>query len=123
MISDRQQQRRAMTADNQELSSENWFADLIGNGVNATEQLKSVKEFAYKSFDAIDKDKNGYLSHLELEYAINESSDYRQRAFLKFLLDNHEQIAESEDDSAHLEDGISRQDLESYFDLIVTLLC
>lgn len=112
-----------MTADNQELSSENWFADLIGNGVNATEQLKSVKEFAYKSFDAIDKDKNGYLSHLELEYAINESSDYRQRAFLKFLLDNHEQIAESEDDSAHLEDGISRQDLESYFDLIVTLLC
>ena len=109
-------------ADNQELKSESWFADLIGNGANASEQLKAVKDYAYKSFDAIDKDKNGFLSHQELEQAISAASDYKQRSFLKFILDNHEQIAESEDDSLQVEDGISRKDLESYFELIATLL-
>lgn len=111
-----------MTADNLDLKSESWFADLIGNGANAVEQLKAIKDFAYKSFDAIDKDKNGFLSREELEQAIREGSEYKQRAFLKFILDNQDQIAEAEEDSANIEDGISRRDLESYFELISTLL-
>ncbi len=109
-------------ADNLNLKSESWFAELIGHGANAKEQLQAVKEYAYKSFDAIDRDKNGFLTRQELEQALHNSSDYKQRSFLKFILDNHEQIAEAEDDSVHAEDGISRDDLESYFELILTLL-
>ena len=110
--------------DNQELSSEAWFADLIGDGSKIADQLKEVKEFAYNSFDSLDKDGNGFLSCEELELACNNAVDlnYRQRSFLKFLLDNHEQISEAYDDGDMESYGVSREDLESYFELIATLL-
>ncbi len=97
-----------------------WFSDIVGDGSNVSDQLQAIKNFAYNSFDKLDKDKNGFISRKELEVAIAADLDQTEQKFLVFLLDNHEQIAEACDD-AEL-DGISRNDLEQYFDLISTLL-
>ncbi|MBX9686716.1 MAG: hypothetical protein K2X27_08440 [Candidatus Obscuribacterales bacterium] len=104
-----------------ECAGDNWFADLIGDGSQIADQLMAVKTFAYAAFDKIDQNRNGFLAQDELNTALCQPVlEYREKAFLKFLLDNYEQISESFDEG-HGE-GISRADLESYFDLIATLL-
>lgn len=104
------------------LSSEsNWFADLIGDGSSLAEQLEQIKTFAYAAFDRLDTDGNGFMSQTELEEALKDASiEKKERSFLTFLLDNHDQIAEASDELGS--DGISRSDLESYFELIAALL-
>lgn len=98
-----------------------WFADLIGDGTGLAEQLGQIKEFAYAAFDRLDLDGNGYMSQAELEEALKASNiGEKEKSFLSFLLDNHDQIAEANEDAGS--DGISRSDLESYFELIATLL-
>lgn len=107
---------------NEEPSSNTWFADIMGDGSQMGDQLQAIKNFAYIAFDKIDKDGNGFLSQVELE-ALLASGELgkREQSFLTFLLDNHDQIAEATDEGEHA-DGISRYDLEAYFDLIATLL-
>ena len=99
-----------------------WFADIASDGSSVAEQLKSIKTFAYEAFDKLDKDQNGYISRKELELAIAADLQYTEQKFLKFLLENHEQIAEACDEGGASMEGISRDDLEQYFDLIATLL-
>jgi len=103
-------------------NGETWFSDITGDGSSIAEQLQSVKDFAYRSFDRLDSDKNGFISHEELEAALgSDQLSPRERKFLAFLLENHDQIAEAYDEFVG-NDGISRKDLESYFELIATLL-
>jgi hypothetical protein len=99
-----------------------WFADILGDGSNIAEQLKAVKAFAYQAFDKLDIDQNGFISHEELEATLKgEGLQPRERMFVTFLLDNHDQIADAFDERT-IADGISRKDLEFYFDLVATLL-
>ncbi len=103
-------------------TEDTWFSDIIGDGSQIGDQLKAVKDFAYSSFDKLDKDGNGFLSRKELELALAADLQNTEKKFLEFLLDNHEQICEACDDGRVSADGISRQDLEFYFELIRTLL-
>ena len=99
-----------------------WFADILGDGSAVQEQLEAIKLFAYKAFDKLDRDGNGFISDDELETAL-QSGDLlpRERNFLTFLQENHDQIADAFNENT-ISDGISRQDLEAYFDLVATLL-
>lgn len=99
-----------------------WFSDIIGDGSNVADQLQAIKNFAYQAFDKLDKDQNGFISRKELEVAIAADLQQNEQKFLQFLLDNHEQITEACDDGSTSTDGISRKDLDLYFDLIATLL-
>lgn len=100
--------------------SGSWFSDVAGDGSSVADQLQSIKKFAYRSFDRLDQDNNGYISRAELEEAIAANLGGTEQKFLVFLLDNHEQISEASEDASP--DGISRQDLDLYFELISTLL-
>jgi hypothetical protein len=111
-------------AENEDAPSGNdaWFTDILGDGSDVGEQLKAVKDFAYRSFDKLDRDKNGFVSHDELELALaNSELNPREKMFLSFLLENHDQIADAFDERT-IADGISKKDLDAYFELISTLL-
>jgi hypothetical protein len=86
--------------------------------------LNDVREFAYKSFDDLDADRNGYLTRVELLKTLEHGDlDNRESSFIMFLLNNHEQIVEmNEDSKPEQADGISREDIELYFKLIANIL-
>lgn len=86
--------------------------------------LYAVKEFAYNSFDRLDKDGNGFIETHELaEVLENGNLSSREKSFVMFLLNNQEQISEMYDDGDNApSDGISRQDIEHYFELIANLI-
>lgn len=88
----------------------------------AAPDLRAIKEFAYRSFDQLDKDGDGFLQRTELKEELESGRlDSREKSFVTFLLNSHEQIASMNDDATHAE-GISRQDIEYYFSLIAELL-
>ena len=91
--------------------------------VSAIMNLAAVKDFAYNSFDLLDKDSNGYLEPDELEQQLeSDQLSSREKSFVQFLLNNREQIAGMADEEHSPEDGISRSDLELYFELLADLL-
>lgn len=86
--------------------------------------LNAVREFAYKSFDHLDQDKNGFIESAELESLLQGNSlSNREKSFVWFLLTNQEQIAcmAEQGDEADCA-GISRQDIEQYFKLLADLI-
>lgn len=87
-------------------------------------ELTRIKEFAYRTFDTIDRNGNGYLEYTELETALTKpGTDAREKSFIEFLLANCDNIADTVDEGAHsMPDAISRQDLEAYFKLVIGLL-
>ncbi|MBX9568283.1 MAG: EF-hand domain-containing protein [Candidatus Obscuribacterales bacterium] len=85
--------------------------------------LAAVKEFAYRSFDQLDRDGNGFIELTELEDALeNDALGNREKSFVMFLLNNLQQIAEMVHEEGDPNDGVSRQDLESYFQLLANLI-
>jgi hypothetical protein len=106
-----------------------WFSPYVGKAERtAGDALSEVRDFAYSAFDRLDKNKNGFLEISELEAALKTGSlSEREQSFIMFLLNNHEAIAESFDESAigspaAKTAGISRQDLDAYFKLVLSLL-
>ena len=83
-------------------------------------------EFAYKAFDQLDFNGNGYLEWNELHAALkNPDLSDRERQFVQFLLENQKTIADSYDEGelqSSLQKGISRRDLNSYCTLIMNQL-
>ncbi len=86
--------------------------------------LNAVKEFAYHSFDALDKDGNGFLTRHELLATLQHAElNNREKSFVMFLLNNHPQIASMNEEHQPEEvSGISRNDIELYFELLANLL-
>lgn len=87
--------------------------------------LNAVKEFAYNSFDRLDKDGNGFIEMNELQTVLDEDGalNNREKSFVVFLLNNFEQISIMQDEGLKSPvDGISRADIELYFKLLATLL-
>lgn len=99
-----------------------WFTSEDAGAV--TYEISCIKEFAYSTFDTLDRNGNGYLEYTELEDALTTPGrGSREKSFIQFLLDNREQIADSFDEGADsMLDSISRGDLEAYFKLVIDLL-
>ena len=86
--------------------------------------LPAIREYVYQAFDHLDKNGNGFLEKSELIEALKSQIPRREKSFIVFLLNNQENIAEAvEEEAAGPADGISRQDLESYFAIVAELLC
>lgn len=87
-------------------------------------ELAKIKEFAYRTFDTIDRNGNGYLEYSELETALTKpGTNAREKNFIEFLLANCDNIADTVDEGEDsMPDAISRQDLEAYFKLVIDLL-
>ncbi len=99
-----------------------WFASTeVGS---PSYELSKIKEFAYRTFDTIDRNGNGYLEYSELEIALTKpGTNAREKNFIEFLLANCDNIADTVDEGEHsMPDAISRQDLEAYFKLVIDLL-
>jgi len=89
-----------------------------------SEDIVAIRDFAYKAFDKLDKNGNGFIEQTELAYAHSSAeSGSKEKSFLAFLLNNQEAISEMvAEEQAGPQLGLSRSDLESYFGLITRLL-
>lgn len=102
-----------------------WLHDTTREHENSVvANLRAVKEFAYQAFDALDTDGNGFLSRHELLEAMKGGAlNNREKSFVLFLLNNHPQIESMNTDARAPEGtGISRTDIELYFQLISNLI-
>lgn len=90
---------------------------VTSGGIKVADTLKEIKEFAYKTFDQIDEDSNGFISRTELQKAlINPDLDWRERSYISFLLRRIEDIASAfEEEWDSKDDGISKVDIQEYF--------
>lgn len=105
-----------MTDENFENS---WFT--ANKNENLSEHFEEIKSYAYLIFDRLDTNGNGFIEREELVNALESSATAsRDKSFITFLLNNHENIVEASEDSS--KDGISRNDISAYFDLISSLL-
>ncbi|MBS2009061.1 MAG: hypothetical protein JST01_18560 [Cyanobacteria bacterium SZAS TMP-1] len=94
-----------------------------GGGEGGEPDIKAIREYAYVAFDQLDKNGNGFLEREELMAVLNTPISEREKSFITFLLNNQENIAEMvQEEQSGPSEGISRDDLESYFALISTLL-
>lgn len=85
--------------------------------------INAIKEYAYLAFDHLDKNGNGFLEREELMTVLESNVSEREKSFISFLLNNQENIAEMVQETHQgPSDGISRDDLETYFALISQLL-
>lgn len=99
-----------------------WFSSVTLESMSY--ELRNIKEFAYRTFDSIDRNGNGYLEYSELEDALTRPGmSSKEKNFIAFLLANHDHIADTVDEGAQsCPDAISRADLEAYFKLVIDLL-
>lgn len=105
-----------MTDENFENS---WFTD--NKSENLSDHFNEIKSYAYLIFDRLDTNGNGFIEREELEDALKSSATAaRDKSFITFLLNNHENIVEASEDAS--QDGISRKDIAAYFELISSLL-
>jgi len=99
-----------------------WFSQY--STANLAEHFNEIKTYAYLAFDQLDQDHNGFIDQDELLNALNSpQTSEREKSFISFLLNNQQAIADSFDEGqAQDPEGISRQDLEAYFNLVSGLI-
>ncbi len=99
-----------------------WFTSFSSQ--NLAERFKEIKTYAYLAFDQLDEDRSGFVTDEELQTAMSSQQvNDREKSFITFLLNNREAISDSFDEGPMQDpEGISRQDLEQYFNMIVHLL-
>lgn len=91
--------------------------------ISVIKNLAAVREFAFKSFDLLDRDGNGFIETEELlDILENGELSNREKSFVNFLLNNQPQIAEMQDEITSPPGAISREDLKHYFNLLSDLL-
>lgn len=100
-----------------------WFSSYKGND-SPTPDLTAIRDYAFNCFDKLDANKNGFIEMKELRLALADpNADARERSFIIFLLNNHKEICDSfKEPGAGNPDGISRDDIESYFKLVISLV-
>ncbi|MBZ0188802.1 MAG: hypothetical protein K8F91_21345 [Candidatus Obscuribacterales bacterium] len=103
-------------------SDNSWFNQF--ESANLKEHLSEIKTYAYLAFDQLDRDKNGFIDNTELMSALTSAStNEREKSFISFLINNRQAIADSYDEGSNQDpEGISRKDLDAYFNLITSLL-
>jgi len=99
-----------------------WVSDYVPTGT-AADAIHEIKAYAYKAFDKLDQNGNGYIEKDELEAFLKsaETPD-REKSFITFLLNNQEAISHSVLEGATApKGGISRLDLDAYFKLVLAM--
>lgn len=88
------------------------------SGINIGDSLAEIKDFAYKTFDQLDQDGDGFLSQAELNNAFTDPiMGWREKSFLLFLMRRVDDIASAySEEWAPKGNGFSRVDLQEYFD-------
>lgn len=97
---------------------------LGGDDNDLLTDIHAIRDYAYRAFDKLDINKNGYIERSELVSVMSHPQTHeRERSFISFLLNNQEAIADMvSEDHPGPSRGISREDLESYFGLILNLI-
>lgn len=90
------------------------------DGICVKESLNDIKVFAYGAYDSLDQDSDGFVTQTELANAFTDpSAGWREKSFLLFLIRRIDDIAAAYDEEwAENMRGISRVDLQEYFDQI-----
>jgi len=97
-----------------------WVSNYVPKGT-VQDSINQIKEYAYRSFDALDANGNGFIERGELEVVLKaDGTPEREKSFITFLLTNQEAIsAQVREDPLGPKDGISRLDLDAYFKLLL----
>ena len=97
-----------------------WYSAPGGRLSEIAERLEEIKSFAYSSFDTIDKNGDGFISEDELRSALmDDFIPWRQKAYISFLLRRINDVQSSyKEEWAPDHDGISRADIQEYFNLV-----
>lgn len=95
-----------------------------GGGSALQRQLEEIKEYVYSAFDKLDRNGNGFIETEELYAALEESSTpMREKSFITFLLMNQGDLSDMvKETSTDQSPGISRLDLDKYFNLAIKKL-
>ncbi|MBU6452276.1 MAG: hypothetical protein KGS72_10885 [Cyanobacteria bacterium REEB67] len=99
-----------------------WVNDYVPTGT-AADAIQEIKAYAYKAFDQLDQNGNGYIETDELQSFLNNpETPGREKSFITFLLSNQEAISQSVLEGATApKSGISRLDLDAYFKLVLAM--
>lgn len=100
-----------------------WVSNYVPKD-SAKDAMLELKAFAYKAFDDLDQNGNGYIEKDELESFLRDPKlSEREKSFVTFLLHNQDAIAHSvHEGSTTVKGGISRLDLDAYFKLVIAML-
>jgi len=90
------------------------------DGISVKSSLKDIKIFAYGAYDTLDADGDGFVTKSELSNAFTDPAlGWREKSFLLFLIRRIDDIAAAyKEEWAEDQKGISRVDLQEYFDQI-----
>lgn len=100
-----------------------WLDRLVSSSATVANNLERIKDFAYNSFDKLDRNKSGFVEFKEMYAALADNVYTREeKSFITFLLANEPAIADACDEGLYVRDGISKQDIELYFRIIIDLL-
>jgi EF-hand domain len=99
-----------------------WVSDYVPTGT-AADAINEIKQYAYKAFDKLDQNGNGFIETEELQAFLKDAdTPEREKSFITFLLNNAEAISHSVLEGATApKHGISRLDLDSYFKLVLAM--
>ncbi len=85
--------------------------------------IEEIKQYAYDAFDKLDANKNGFIEMDELAASLNDPEvPMREKSFISFLINNHDDIEKACSEGGEAKNGISRLDIEFYFRLVISQL-
>ena len=85
--------------------------------------IEEIKQYAYDAFDKLDTNKNGFIEMDELAASLNDPNvPMREKSFISFLINNHDDIEKACSEGGEAKNGISRLDIEFYFRLVISQL-
>jgi hypothetical protein len=85
--------------------------------------IEEIKTYAYEAFDKLDSNKNGFIEMDELAASLNDPNvPMREKSFISFLINNHDDIEKACSEGGEAKNGISRLDIEFYFRLVISQL-
>ncbi|HEY9730915.1 MAG TPA: hypothetical protein V6C89_03335 [Drouetiella sp.] len=85
--------------------------------------IEDIKQYAYSAFDQLDANKNGFIEMDELAAHLNDPNvPMREKSFISFLINNHDDIEKACAEGGESKNGISRLDIEFYFKLVLSQL-
>jgi Ca2+-binding EF-hand superfamily protein len=95
-----------------------WQKPQRENGIEVADTFQEIKDFAYRSFEVMDQDSDGFVSRSELNHFLQSSAtSLRAKSFIRFMLYRLDDIKKSFIEDVNPDtDGISRQDIKEYFD-------